>query len=190
MKTKNPSPYFICIDATVIHPCRELVETFQGLSHGVIISSYASTPRDSTTQILNVHLRFPQSLSAASFHAEVSENLPEVIGELQRFKLLVCGSVITFTANQSLTANTSHGPGTYQASCDGIAASSLVKGIKVPKLCCPASMHSVSSGTSSRGLLQSTVAVAQCPAAIPSLPLLGQCQYTTGMIIYVRAGRA
>jgi len=75
-----------------------------------------------------------------------------------------------------------------QASCSGKTRDTLIRAFKVPELCCNTSSVDTSAQDGGRrALKQSTPSVAPCPSA--GFPLLGQCQYTTGMIVYVSVGR-
>ncbi len=57
-----------------------------------------------------------------------------------------------------------------------------MKAYRMPQLCCPNPLPAPSTGK--RQLLQqSGPAIAECPFATPMLPTLGQCQYTTGMVV-------
>lgn len=175
------------------------------------ISSFVTTPRTSGLSTLSVQLRFSNSSAASYLLTKLSSDMRPIISELVSKNVIPCGSVITFStklravtsAGASITlGNSASGHkkdiiptkgkpklktyNIYQASCSGKTRDRDIKAIKVPGLCCPASQKTLPKN--SRDLLQSGTTVpsiARCPASSPELPLVGQCPYTTGMIVFV-----
>ena len=137
--------------------------------------------------MLNVLLRFANSSAASTFLDKIAADMGNIIHELIDRDLVVCYAAITFSVADKSKAKVTSSKGgktynLYQASCTGKIKDKDVKPIRVSRLCCLAAPPHHTA----RGLLQSDVpTIAQCPSATPELPLLGQCPFTTGMIVYV-----
>jgi len=76
-----------------------------------------------------------------------------------------------------------------QASCSGKSRDRLIRPYKIPELCCNVSSSDSSAPVAVKGgrraLQQSSSAPTIQKCSNPDFPLLGQCQFTTGMIVYV-----
>lgn len=176
-----------CISTFLPSSCSQKPVHYFGLSNlPAIVGSFITTPRTSATSMLNVMLRFANSSAAPAFLDKIAADMKKIIHELIDKDLMVCDATVTFSVADKTKAKAPSSKGgktynLYQASCTGKIKDKDIKSIRVPRLCCPAPPP-----RPARGLLQSDVpSIAQCPSATPELPLLGQCPFTTGMVVYV-----